>query len=306
MAFPAASGWGNLPLGNWSPIIYSQRVIKAFRIQAVAEDVTNTDYSGEIANYGDTVNIITEPDITVSPYVRGQTLVSQPIVDNQIQMVIKYANSFQFAVDDIEKKISHLNWAEMATSRAAYKLANAFDSEVLTYMSTAAQSANTLGANTTSAGLQTVGYGASAMTPFALLNRLKRYLDVANVPEGDRFMVASPYFWEYAGSEDAKLLNHLYTSTSENLLRNGRISDGELRGFRCYQSNNVPSGVVQSTNYYAVIAGHKSAVATASQLAQVESFRSQTSFGDVVRGMHLYGHQTLRPEAITVAWIQLV
>ncbi len=306
MAFPAAAGWTNLPNGNWSPVIYSQRVIKAFRKQAVAEDITNTDYSGEIANYGDTVNIIQEPDITVSPYVRGQQLVSQPLVDNQIQMVVDHANQFQFAVDDIEKKIAHLNWAEMATSRAAYKLADAFDTEIFTYMSTAAQTANVYGSNATSGGLITAGYGSGQSTPFQIISRLKRFLDVANVPTDDRWLVASPYFWEIAASEDAKLLNHLYTSTSENLLRNGRISDGELRGFRCYQSNNVVTGTVSGTAYYQVLAGHKSSVATASQLAQVESFRSQTSFGDVVRGMHLYGHQTLRPEAIAVAWIQLV
>ena len=66
MAFPASGGYSNLPNGNWSPVIYSQKVLKFFRTASVAEDITNTDYAGEIENFGDTVKIIVEPTITVS------------------------------------------------------------------------------------------------------------------------------------------------------------------------------------------------------------------------------------------------
>ena len=55
MAFPAAGGYGNLPNGNFSPVIYSKKVQKAFRNSSVVEDITNTDYAGEIANMGDSV-----------------------------------------------------------------------------------------------------------------------------------------------------------------------------------------------------------------------------------------------------------
>ena len=65
MAFASASGYSNLPNGNFSPVIYSQKVQKAFRKNSVVEDVTNTDYMGEIANYGDSVKIIKEPDTTL-------------------------------------------------------------------------------------------------------------------------------------------------------------------------------------------------------------------------------------------------
>jgi hypothetical protein len=45
---------------------FSQKVLKFFRRASVAEDITNTDYAGEIENFGDTVRIIKEPTITVS------------------------------------------------------------------------------------------------------------------------------------------------------------------------------------------------------------------------------------------------
>ena len=47
------SAWDNLPNGNFSPAMYSKNVLKYFRRVAVATDITNTDYFGEIANYGD-------------------------------------------------------------------------------------------------------------------------------------------------------------------------------------------------------------------------------------------------------------
>ena len=66
MAFDTAAGYANLPSGNFAPSIFSQKVLKFFRRASVAEDITNTDYTGEIENFGDTVNIIKEPTLTVS------------------------------------------------------------------------------------------------------------------------------------------------------------------------------------------------------------------------------------------------
>jgi hypothetical protein len=47
MAFGTAAGYGNLPSGNFAPQIFSQKVLKFFRRASVAEDITNTDYTGD-------------------------------------------------------------------------------------------------------------------------------------------------------------------------------------------------------------------------------------------------------------------
>jgi len=61
MAFPSEAGWGNLPNGSFSSVIYSKKVQLAFRKKTVVGDITNSDYFGEISNEGDTVRIIKEP-----------------------------------------------------------------------------------------------------------------------------------------------------------------------------------------------------------------------------------------------------
>lgn len=43
MAFQSAAGHGNLPQGNFSPIIYSRKAQVAFRKTSVIQDITNTD-----------------------------------------------------------------------------------------------------------------------------------------------------------------------------------------------------------------------------------------------------------------------
>ena len=162
MAFTTATGYGNLPNGNFSPVIYSKKVQLAFRKSTVCGDITNSDYFGEIASQGDTVKIIKEPEISVSQYARGTNVTAQDLQDDDFSLVIDKANYFAFKMDDIEEAHGHVNFMDLATNRAAYRLADNHDQEVLGYMSGYAQSslscckANAL--NTTVNGTKAVNY----------------------------------------------------------------------------------------------------------------------------------------------------
>ena len=141
MAFQTAAGYGNLPNGNFSPIIYSKQVQVAFRKSATVGDITNSDYFGEISAQGDTVRIIKEPEISVQSYARGTTVTAQDLDDEDFQLVVDKANYYAFKMDDIEEAHSHVNFMQLATDRAAYRLADQYDQEVLGYLSGFKQSA---------------------------------------------------------------------------------------------------------------------------------------------------------------------
>ena len=141
MAFTSAAGYGNLPNGNFSPVIYSKQVQLAFRKAAVCEAITNSDYFGEIAAMGDSVKIIKEPEITVKAYERGTTITPQDLDDEDFSLTIDKANYFAFKVDDIEEAHSHVNFQSLASDRAAYRLADQFDQDVLGYLAGYKQSA---------------------------------------------------------------------------------------------------------------------------------------------------------------------
>ena len=135
MAFQTTSGYGNLPNGNFSPIIYSKQVQLAFRKSTVVGDITNSDYFGEISNQGDTVRIIKEPEISVKEYARGTNVTAQDLDDEDFQLVVDKANYYAFKMDDIEEAHSHVNFMQLATDRAAYRLSDQYDQEVLGYLS---------------------------------------------------------------------------------------------------------------------------------------------------------------------------
>ena len=341
MAFEKASGYSNLDNGNFSPTIYSQKVQKAFRNESVVEDITNTDYMGEIASFGDSVKIIKEPEITVSDYKRGTTVTAQDLVDADFSLNIDQANYYMFKIDDIEAAHSHVNFMDLATDRAAFRLRDSYDGEVLGYLSgyekdgsgawVARSAANgtkadasagadellaanklditDFGGGSAAAIPVAAGGGAGGVTsPLAILNRMARKMDQANVDTADRWFVADPVFYELLMDEDSKFVNADFGGGDE--VRNGRVGSGLIRGFKVYKSNNLPfvgtgAGTADSagstSDFGMVVAGHQSCVATAQQLAKTETYRDTDSFADIVRGMQLYGRKILRPEGLMVA-----
>jgi hypothetical protein len=299
-AVATASGHNNLPNGNFVPEIFSKTVLKFFRRASVAEAITNTDYYGEIANFGDTVHVIDEPTIVVSDYARGTQLQTQALDDSEQTLLVDQAKYFQFIVDDLEAKQAHLNWETLSTSAGAYALKNSYDSAILSYMAGQVLAANVYGVDHASTSID-VGYDSGEISPLGVLSRMGRLLDEQDVPEEGRFVVASPLFWEVMSDENSKLMGVDFTGDTSSKLRNGRITDGLIRGFQCYKTNNAPIGatVGVGTTGGVVLGGHMSSTATVSQIAKTEALRSQDFFGDIVRGLHLYGRKTLRTAALT-------
>ena len=132
MAITSASGGFN---GNFSPIIYSKQAQIALRKSAVTNAITNNSYFGEIANQGDTVRIQKEPDVTVNALERHTGISVEKLDDSDFSLTIDKANYFAFKMDDIEEQFSNVDFTSLAADRAAYKMADAMDSDVLSYLS---------------------------------------------------------------------------------------------------------------------------------------------------------------------------
>ena len=101
MAFQTAAGYTNLPNGNFSSTIFSKKVQVAFRKKTVCGEITNSDYFGEIANQGDTVRILKEPEIEVAEYARGTQVNAQ-------DLAIKLASQGQVPADELSEKVAEL------------------------------------------------------------------------------------------------------------------------------------------------------------------------------------------------------
>src|SRR5210317_1538508 len=269
MAFNSATGYGNLSQGNFVPEIYSQKVLKFFRRSSVVEDITNTDYYGEIENFGDTVRVINEPTITVSSYSRGSVINTQNLDDNQFTLTVDTANAFAFKIDDID---------------------------VLEAIQ---------GASSISTGTAVTPSGATAGdTVIDMIAEAGRILDDNEVPEEGRWMVAPPKLYEVLKTAGSKFLEVQVTGMAESPLLNGKVLPGPVHGFNLYKStalNLTGTDIITASgvsNQFKILFGHISSVATASHIAKTEVVRDTDSFADIIRGLHVYGEKVLRPEAI--------
>ena len=292
------------------PAVYSKKVLNFFRKSSVVEGITNTDYAGEITAFGDTVRIIKEPEITVYQYERGQDVTATKLTDQEINLVVDTANAFKFIVDDIETSMSHVNFKEVASSSAAYALRDAYDQGVLVTMfaGVSASSPNhILGSDNATdlaagtfdgTGNLDIGFASGEHDPIDVLSHMARLLDEANVPEEGRWFLANPEFYEQLVQTSSKLMSVDFNA-GQGSIRNGLVSSGKLRGFDMYKTNNIAA---TSNAAGKCIAGHMSSTCTAQTIVNTEVIRDPDSFGDIVRGLHVYGSKVLRPEALVSAF----
>ena len=306
----AQSSGSNFSGNNFMPELYSKKVLNFFRKASVAEAITNTDYAGEISAFGDSVKIIKEPVITVDQYERGGSVTATTLTDNEVTLVVDTANAFKFIVDDIETSMSHVNFKEVASSSAAYALRDAFDTGVIAKLFAGvpasspnhilgSDSATDLAAGTfDGTGNLDIGYASGEHDPIDVLSHMARLLDEQNVPEEGRWFLANPEFYEQLVQSSSKLLSVDFNA-GQGSIRNGLVSSGKLRGFDMYKTNNIAA----TTNAAGkCIAGHISSTCTAQTIINTEVVRDTASFGDIVRGLHVYGAKVLRPEALVSAF----
>ena len=306
MSFPVTGGRPNYS-GNFIPEIWSGKLIENFYDATVLAAISNTDYEGEIRSMGDTVNIRTTPEITIRDYVKGQTLTVENPDKPKLQLFIDKGEYFACVEDDVDKVQSDINlmdtWSKDASERMNIKI----DQRVLTDLlpdiaatnkgATAGEQSASFNLGTTGSPLTVSKDGASSTTSVVdLIVDMGTVLDEANCPEGDRYMVIPA---KMAGLiKKSELKDASLTGDSTSIVRNGRL--GMVDRFTIYVSHNLNV----SSGKYSIIAGHKMGFTFATQMTEMESLRAESTFGNIIRGLQVYGYKVVKPEAIAQAVIQ--
>lgn len=275
-------------INDFIPEVWSANILESLRASLVygQPGVINRDYEGDIAAAGDTVHITSFSDPTVRSYTSESNITVDSVTDTERALTIDQAKYFAFDVDDVQRRQALPGWVASVTAGAGYKLAEAADSFLSSTMYTAVnQTGNDYGAFVAD---------ISDATAYNLFVELRTILNRDNVPASGRFAVVPP---ELTGAllKDSRFINASAAGTTDGL-RNGLV--GAIAGFTVYESNSVPE---PTSGTYAVIAGHPIATTYAEQIASVESQRRELRFGDVVKGLHLYGAKVVRPEALAMA-----
>lgn len=276
-----------MPFATFVPEIWSSVLLDSLKKAEVYVAVTNQDYEGEIASQGDTVHINSVSRPTVSTYTPGTPITVETLQSADRILVIDQSDYFAFQVDDIDKRQVAGNVLTQAMVESAYALADKADQFV------AGKYADVNTANKVNGGtLVSITTGAIAYTQ---LTKLKQKLDEANVPMDARFAVMPP--WMLALMLDSANFAANPAANIASALLTGQI--GRAAGIDILVSNNVPTSPFGgAATTYAVLAGYPKAISFANQISQVEPYRLQAQFADAVRGLHLYGGKTVRPDGI--------
>jgi len=286
---------------NFIPEIWSGKLQVKFYKSTVLSEITNNDWEGEIKNSGDKVNIRTIPTITISDYTKGMSLSNQVPVSTPITLTVDYGKYFSVVVDDVDAAQADVKLMDMFTSDAAQQMKIGIDSAVLSAVAGATSTAAAANQGATAGAISGgINLGTTAapitLTRSTVLDtilNMGQALDEQNVPEDGRFVVIPA--WMSAMIKGSDLKQAYLTGDDTSPLRNGKI--GMIDRFTVYTSNNL----YNASSKWTLLAGTKDAVSFASQITNVETLRSTTTFGNIMRGLNVFGFKTVKPEALVTA-----
>ena len=302
MAFPVATGSVSYS-GTFIPEIWSKKLIEKFYDATVLAAIANTDYEGEIRNQGDKVKIRTIPTLNINDYESGQTLNIQRPTSNIVELLIDKGKYWNAIIDDVQETQMDINamnlWAEDASEQMKIQI----DTQVLTSILPDIAAANkgaTAGRISGNINLGVTGAPLAITTANILdvILDMGQALDEQNRPETGRFLVM-PY-WATTLLKKSDIKDASLTGDGVSPLRNGRV--GMIDRFTIYQSNNLRKVNDGGNNAFDFFAGVKNGLTFASQLTKTETLRGESTFGDIMRGLQVYGFKVVDGESLVAAY----
>jgi hypothetical protein len=367
--------------GIFIPAVWSGKFVEKFYDATVLGAIASTDYEGEIRNFGDTINIRTNPTINVQAYTTDQALSVQRPSSNLVTLSINQGAYFNTVLDDvfeIQADVDLLsNWADNASEQMKVYV----DTAILSLTQTGNQVAGATTVIVASGGTQNMAYpagrlsqtinlgsstnsslyvgaskyygaplwlarapstaapvgtvfgvaaatspniaaaGFTSASPRGILDFIidcGQVLDEQRCPETGRWIVLPA--WAAAMIKRSAFQQAYLTGDSVSIARNGRL--GMIDRFTVYVSNLLPIGsgagagtagatsaataalaTTLAVGEYAAYFGHSLGLTFASQMTKVETLRSESTFGTLMRGLQVWGYQVINPTIVGAAVI---
>lgn len=275
--------------GKLIPQLWSKKLLERFYDATVLNAISNTDYEGEIKNMGDTVIVNKIPDITINNYRMGDNLTYERPVAETDSLLIDQGKYWAFQMDDVADVQALIDMVPKWSENASEKLKIVVDTDVLAYLVGKATAVTNRGATAgrlsvnIDLGTSGVPIALTKLTVVDYIVDLGTVMDEANVPETGRKLVIPAWMAGLIKKSDLK--DASLSGDSVSIARNGRL--GTIDRFELYVSNLLPK---TGANHY-VFAIHPKALSFATQLTKTESLRAESTFGNLMRGLLVYGRK---------------
>lgn len=305
MAGPARDAshpdYSSTSASGFIPQVWSGKMIEKLYTRTCFAEISNTDYEGEIKSQGDTVMIRTTPSITIKDYEIGGGLSYEKPTSDMVELHIDKAKYFAFEVNNVDEYQSDIKLMNNWSDDAGQQMKIAIDKVILgdVFADAAAENAGA------AAGLESSGYNmgeAGAPVDVDKTNILDVFvdcgsvLDEQNVPDDGRWIVIPAWMNGMLKKSDLRDASAMGDNTS--VFRNGKV--GMLDRFDVYVSNNMSKVTDATTTKQATncIFGHKKALTFASQMTKMEDLKNPNDFGQLVRGLNVFGYEVIDPNAM--------
>lgn len=247
------------------------------------------------------MQIRTVPSIVIRDYEIGGGLTYEKPTSDKVELQINRAKYFAFEVNDIERHQADIKLMDEFSNDGGQQMKIHIDTDILGRHYTDVAAANGGAAAGVKSGAFNLGAAGApvAITKANVLDVLVdcgTVLDEQNVPETDRWVVLPA--WMIGMLKKSELRDASIMGDSTSVFRNGKV--GTLDRFMVYSSNNLATGTdgVNNNKVTNIIFGHKKALTFASQMTQMEDLKNPTDFGQLVRGLNVYGSKVIDPNAI--------
>ncbi|WP_319764515.1 hypothetical protein [Maridesulfovibrio sp.] len=289
--------------GTNIPVIFSGKLLVKFYGASILTHISNTDYEGEIKDKGDTVKIRLTPDITINDYEKGTPLVYENPNSATVDLLIDQGKYYGVNIFDVDKAQSDYEFMDKWAEDASEQMKIVIDTDVLSAIPADAHASNigaTAGAQCGNINLGTAGAPVE-LTKANVLDKIVecgQILSEQKAPATGRWMGIPPWMKTRALLSDLK--DASLTGDGQSSLRSGRL--GVIGDFTLYESLNIKHVVDGTDNCASIPFGHKSGLTFASQLVKNETLKNPTDFGDILRGLQVYGFEVIKPEVMGVLY----
>lgn len=304
--YPVATGsrdYSSTGASKFIPQLWSTRWNDKFYANTMYEEISNTNYEGDISAKGDSVIINNLPDIQVFDHEDDLELsVDLPQAANT-KLDIDQGHYTNARMPDVSKFQSNLNLIDAWAGDAAQQMKIRVDRNVLGSIFTSAAAVNS-GANAgkDSANINLGIAGAPLVLTSAniidvLVEAYSVCLDETDTPDTERFVVLPPSLC--ARIKTSELKDASLSGDGQSTLRTGKV--GMIDRLNIYCSRHLAS-TGGETN---VVFGHKSALTFASQITEMEQIRSERRFATLMRSLFVYGYDVILPEQMGHSVVRL-
>lgn len=276
---------GSKAYAAFIPELWSTKIVELLHKNCVMLQCVNRNYEGEIRQKGDTVHIRSFSAMAITDYDGSiEDAAYETPTPVEQELVIDQAKMWGLKIDDVSKAQSDINILTGYAKEAAYALETTIDTFLLAKHSDV-PAGNTIGTVSVPIALtkdNIYGYmvdlaaklksadavGSGSKTPFVVVN-----------PVIEALLLKSPEFIHA-------------TNMGDEVLRKGAI--GRIAGLDVLLTTNF---VAVSSKYY-ILAGTNEAITFAEQLTKTETVKDKSFFGDLVRGLAVYGAKTVQANAL--------